>query len=246
MKMRTCINLYYHSNELNEMLNNFKNNTKNEELKNKLINFIFSSKLNEFKFIENIEIGNNIYKKEDVNAILDLLFLVKNIGNKTAHPNIEPKQSLQIISTQKLLSEFNFESFEEEIEKFITENKIITTENIFLGENESSISKPKNRVFEELISNDNDEEVDEDEHLYYHSNEYEFNNIKLNSKYNLFNKINQYINITKSQIEDKVRNIKNEQISRFNIGNLKKNAKIELILRMMKLYSMKLKILLEY
>ena len=83
--------------------------------------------------------------------------------------------------------------------------------------------------------------------LYYHSNEYEFNKIKLNTKYNLFNKINQYINITKSQIEDKIRNIKNEQISRFNIGNLKKNAKIELFLmRMMKLYSMKLKILLEY
>ena len=158
------------------------------------------------------------------------MFLVKNIGNKTAHPNIEPKQSLQIISTQKLLSEFNFESFEAEIEKFITENKIITTENIFLGEKESSISKPKNRVFEELISNDNDEEVDEDEHLYYHSNEYEFNNIKLNTKCNIFNKINQYINITKCQIEEKIRNIKNEQISRFNIGNLKKSAKIKEIM----------------
>ena len=148
------------------MLNDFKNNTKNEELKNKLINFILSSKLNEFKFIENIEIGNNIYKKEDLNAILDLLFLVKNLDNKAAHPNIEPKQSLQIISTQKLLSEFNFESFEAEIEKFITENKIITTENIFLGEKESSISETKNKVFEDIISLDNDEEIDEDENLY--------------------------------------------------------------------------------
>ena len=66
--------------------------------------------------------------------------------------------------------------------------------------------------------------------LYYHSNEYEFNKIKLNTKYNLFNKINQYINITKCQIEEKIRNIKNEQISRFNIGNLKKSAKIKEIM----------------
>ena len=40
---------------------------------------------------------------------------------------------------------------------------------------------------------------------------YEFNKIKLNTKYNLFNKINQYINITKCQIEEKIRNIKNEK-----------------------------------
>ena len=213
------------SNEFNDLLNNFRKDTKNEESKTKLINFICSSKLDQIQFIEDIKIENNIYKKEDLNAILDLLFLIKKVGNKTAHPNIELQKSLKIINMLKLLLEFNFESLGEEIFKSIIEKEAIITDKILIEEKDSSTLISKNMVFEDKISVEFDE--DEDQHLYYNLNENETNNTIPNNNYNLFNKINQYIKLSKSHIEETINNLKNSQISRFNIGIVKKNAKVD-------------------
>ena len=63
------------------------------------------------KFSENIIVDNEIFEKEDLNKILDVLFYVKNIGNIKAHPNINVDESLKSVQISNIALESEIESF---------------------------------------------------------------------------------------------------------------------------------------
>ena len=71
---------------------------------------------------------------------------------------------------------------------------------------------------------------DEDNHLYYHSCDYEFNNIVINDKYDLFNNLKKYVIMTKNEIWKNIEKLIKKQISRFSNYILKKNGNIKEII----------------
>lgn len=77
----------------------------------KIIDFICSSKLSKIHFVEEIKLKDKLFKKEDLKDILELMFLIKNVGNKTVYPYIDSEESLKIINMQKLYLEFNCQTF---------------------------------------------------------------------------------------------------------------------------------------
>ena len=132
------------------------------------------------------------------------------------------------MNTQKLLLEFNFKTLNDEITEIFNKNGIIYKNKIFKKEKKSFPSKPKNIVFEEeILDNVLEEEDNEDNYLYYHSSEYEFIDIVLNTEYNLFNNLQNDLNLIKGKIDIKIIDFKNGQFSKFKAKILKKNAKIE-------------------
>ena len=219
------------SKELYEMLNELIKNPKDNDIKVKIIDFICKSKLSKIEFIEDIKLGNDIFKKEDLNKIIELLFLIKNIGNKTAHPNIDLKESLKIINMQELPLEFNLETCCDEIIEKNYKNGIIVINGISKEQNKFS-SKSKNIIFEDEDEDGISDKIikDEDNHLYYHSCDYEFNNIILNDKYDLFNNLKKYVIMTKNEILENMKKFIKNQISRFNNYILKKNGNIKEII----------------
>lgn len=70
------------ADSLNELKSNINNN--NDGLKDKIIKLI-ASKIN-LKFIDDITIEEEIFKKEELNKILDILFFIKKFGK---YNNIE-------------------------------------------------------------------------------------------------------------------------------------------------------------
>ena len=74
------------SDEFSGMIKELKENPKDDKLKEKLMNILYSS--SKIHFIEDLIIENETFKKEELNNIIDVLFYIKKTGNKTAHPNI--------------------------------------------------------------------------------------------------------------------------------------------------------------
>ena len=68
---------------------------------------------------------------------------------------------------------------------------------------------PEDEILDKIIK-------DEDNHLYYHSYDYEFNNIILNDKYDLFNNLKKYVIMTKNEIWENMKKFIKNQISKFN------------------------------
>ena len=213
------------SSELNEMLNQLKKKKEDENLKKNIIDFISSSKLSKIHFVEDIKLEGKEFKKEDLNSILELLFLIKNVGNKTAHPNIDPEESLKIIDMKGLPLEFNCETFCDEI---IEKNYKSEISNLILSGHKEILSKQKHIAFEDDILKNIIE--DEDSDLYYHPGEYEFSGIKLNKEYDIFNNIKEYKKLTNNQIEVKIKDYINAQLPRFNEGIIKENSEIKEII----------------
>ena len=215
------------SKELYELLNKLINNPNDNDIKNKIIDFIVKSKYSKIEFIEDVKLGKNLFKKEDLNKIIDLLFIIKNIGNKTAHPNIDLQESLKIINMQGLQPDFNFESSCDEIIEKNFNNEIIIINGIPKEQNKFS-SKKKNITFEDEIFDKNI--MDEDNHLYYHSCDYKFNNVLLDCEYDLFNSLKKYETMAKNEIWKNMEEVIKKQISRFNNSILKKNGNIKEII----------------
>lgn len=206
------------SKDFNEKISKFKEKPEDKNIVEDLIKFISSTKSSKITFIEDITLGNEIYKKEDLNFILTLFFLVKSVGNKTAHPNIDPNDSLQIINIKDSPLKFRLKSFYDTI----SEKKILNNTNIFIKEKENE-SPPnfKNNIFESDIIDYLEEE--EDKHLYYHANEYGFNNTIFQKEYNLFHNLEKYMNLAKDKIQKKITEIRDQLKLIFNDGMIKKN-----------------------
>ena len=90
------------STEFSNVVNKLENDPSNEELKKKLLELIGSQ--SKIKFIDDIVIENKVFKKEELNQILDILFYIKNFGNITAHPNININNSIKMLNIQKLMN----------------------------------------------------------------------------------------------------------------------------------------------
>ena len=215
------------SNEFNEIINKFKQNPKDEKLKSEIIEYIWSSKLSKITFIEDIKIGNEIFKKEDLNAILEFFLLIKNFGNKTVHPNIDISESLKILDIKDVSLEINLDLIMNEINKLKFKNEIFIISQIPIEKKELSKELENDIFIDNIIENITD---DEDECLYYNSNKNEFSKISMKKEYNLYGNLNKYFELTRNNIEIKMEELKNEEISRLNENALKKRAKIDEII----------------
>ena len=76
------------SEEFAKTIKEYKNDPKSLKIRKKLLDMIDISSKNQF--IEDITVGDELFKKKEINCILDILFFIKKIGNKSAHPNINP------------------------------------------------------------------------------------------------------------------------------------------------------------
>ena len=213
------------SDKLKEMIDELKKNPDDEKIKEKIINFVQTS--HKLRFIDDIKIGNEIIKKEDLNVILDILFYIKNIGNKTAHPNIDIQNSMKMINIQKLPIKFKIESFFENELKTDIENEIKKRrEHEKKGEDFQIIVKSPETMATSLFDEDkiHDDIEEEDKELYYFYEEYNFDH---NVDYDLCKYLENYRNGVKNKIEEKIIKIRDELISSFNEGQLKMNPNIQ-------------------
>ena len=97
------------STELLNKLNELKINPNKKELKEEILNSInVSSKIH---FSQDLLYKGNIFQKEELNQIIDILFYIKGFGNVTAHPNINLNESLKMLSIQSLPINFEIEYF---------------------------------------------------------------------------------------------------------------------------------------
>ena len=80
-----------------------------EKLKENKVKYLNPYNIN--IFIENIKIGNDIFKKEELNSILHILFFIKEKGNITAHPNIDLNKSLKMGNTSNIPLKFEIDHF---------------------------------------------------------------------------------------------------------------------------------------
>ena len=190
------------SEELSDKLNKFKNDSKNKELKEEIIKLINSSC--DIKFSKDLIINGETLKKEELNKILDILFFIKNFGNITAHPNINIDDSLKMISIQSLPVNFEIEYFYNNNLKDKIENKIN--------------DKNKNNTLREIKLL-----IDEDDNNYYLD---EFNS-EIKSEYNISKNLEDYMKGSQSDIENKIKKIRDDLLQNFNICKIKKEVKIE-------------------
>ena len=193
--------------DLNETLLESKNSddkSVQKELKEKIIEYI-NSPYN-ISFIDDIIIGEDIFKKEELNKILDILFFIKNKGNITAHPNIDLNKILKLIKIHSMPIKFEIEHFYDSSLK----------ENI-----EKEINK-KFESIEDIYDDTSPILLNQDESIYYKLNNV---NNELKEKYNIFQNIKDYRDGAMNDIIKKITEIRDDILSRFNIPKIKKEVK---------------------
>ena len=95
------------STEFSNVVKQLENDPSNKELKKQLFELIGSK--SKIQFINDIVIGNEIIKKEELNKILDILFFIKDFGNITAYHNININKSIKMLNIQKLPLHFEID-----------------------------------------------------------------------------------------------------------------------------------------
>ena len=196
------------STDFSKFLNEFKKNPNKEGLKDEIYNFIPTSY--KIKFIDDIKINDEIFKKEDLNKILEILFFIKSTGNITVHPNIDKNESLKMNNIKNLPLKFEIDSF-------------------YDSELKSEIEKIKNNYEKTKTKEDDNlpkllEEEGEEEDIYYHLNNI---NNELGCDYNLFKNLEDYMKGLKGNIEIKIKEIRDNILSSLNIGKIKTKISIE-------------------
>ena len=183
-----------------------------EIIKQQILKYLHSNQ--KIQFIDDIVIGEDIFKKEELNKILDILFFIKNKGNIIAHPNIDLDESLKIIETPKIPLKFEIDIFynsllKEKIEEKI--NKKLKNKNLKCDDN-----------LPRLL---NDEEDEED---YYTLNS---TDLELKERYNLFKNLEDYKNGIFDELIEKIKTIRDDILSRLNISKIKKKVEIKDIIQ---------------
>ena len=157
---------------------------------------------NKIQFIEDITIGQDTFKKEELNQVLEILFFIKNRGNIIAHPNIDLEESLKMISIPIMPIKFEIDYF---------------YENFLKGKIETEIDKKFQNIYDvnlPILINDNEDD-------YYKVNNL---NIKLKEEYNLFKNIKAHKNGVMGALNDKIKKIRDNVLSQINISNIKKKC----------------------
>ena len=183
-----------------ESISKYDNN--HEEVKDNIIKLFNSPMI--IKFSENIIVDNEIFEKEDLNKILDVLFYVKNIGNIKAHPNINVDESLKSVQISSIALESEIESFY----KNFLENKFE--------------KKLKNKLCEDHLPKL--VEIKEDyEHYYYHLNNFNI----INDEHDLFKNLEDYRETSNSDIIKKIEEIRNDLLSNFLVSKMRKTVTVD-------------------
>ena len=166
------------STNLNKDLEEYRKASDESVKKNLKENMVkYLSPYQKIKFIDDIKIDGETFKKEELNQILDILFFIKNKGNITAHPNIDLNQSLKMSNISNIPLDFEIEHFyksslKEKIEMEMSKN-IENVEDIFED------------IFPLLIENN------EDDDIYYKLKTFN-TDLKNKYSYNLFKNIKNY------------------------------------------------------
>ena len=188
---------------VNLILQEFKKTTKKtaqNNLKEKLIQNLKS--FNKIIFVEDINIGEETFKKEELNQLLDILFFIKSRGNIIAHPNIDLDESLKMVNLPPMPIKFEIDYF---------------YENFLKGKIENEYNKKSENINDNnlpLLMND-------DEDNYYKLNNF---NIKIKEKNNLFKNIKDYKDGVMDDINNKIKVIRDNIITQLNICKIKDNV----------------------
>ena len=169
-------------------------------LKEKLIQNLKS--FNKIIFVEDINIGEETFKKEELNQLLDILFFIKSRGNIIAHPNIDLDESLKMVNLPPMPIKFEIDYF---------------YENFLKGKIENEYNKKSENINDNnlpLLMND-------DEDNYYTLNNF---NIKIKEKNNLFKNIKDYKDGVMDDINNKIKVIRDNIITQLNICKIKDNV----------------------
>ena len=194
------------STELSNKLNALKISPNNNKLKEEILNSInMSSKI---RFSKDLQYKGEIFQKEELNKIIDILFYIKDLGNVTAHPNINLNESLKMLSIQSLPLNFGIEYFYNNKLKEQVENKIINQ----IENNSKSLDEIVPRI------------VLKEEDNYYHLNEF---NIKIRHDYDILRNLEEYKKGINNEIVGKIKEIVNDLLKNLNICKLKTKAKTE-------------------
>ena len=188
---------------VNLILQEFKKTSEKKvqnNLKEKLIKNLKS--FNKIIFVEDINIGEETFKKEELNQLLDILFFIKSRGNIIAHPNIDLDESLKMVNLPPMPIKFEIDYF---------------YENFLKGKIENEYNKKSENINDNnlpLLMND-------DEDNYYTLNNF---NIKIKEKNNLFKNIKDYKDGVMDDINNKIKVIRDNIISQLNICKIKDNV----------------------
>ena len=188
---------------MNLILQEFKKTSEKKvqnNLKEKLIQNLKS--FNKIIFVEDINIGEETFKKEELNQLLDILFFIKSRGNIIAHPNIDLDESLKMVNLPPMPIKFEIDYF---------------YENFLKGKIENEYNKKSENINDNnlpLLMND-------DEDNYYTLNNF---SIKIKEKNNLFKNIKDYKDGVMDDINNKIKVIRDNIISQLNICKIKDNV----------------------
>ena len=192
------------STNLNKKIEEYKNSNDIEikkSLKKNIVDYL--DPFNKIIFIDDITIGQDIFKKEELNQILDILFFIKNKGNVIAHPNMDLDESLKMINIPTMPLNFEIDYFYNSSLKKTIEKEI--------GKNLETLYDDHNLP---II-------IKEDKDIYYKLNNMIFEN---EEKYNLLKHIKDFKDGVMGDIIEKITNIRDDILSRFNISRLKKDV----------------------
>ena len=195
------------STEFSIVVKQLENDPSNAELKKQLFKLIGSQ--SKIQFIDDIEIGDEIFKKEELNQILDILFFIKNFGSITAHPNINLDNSIKMLNIQKLPLNFEID--------YLYNNELKNKLQNEINVNCININAKIDNISLKLLE-------DEDE-IYYQLNKSN-DGIQTNIEYDLFKKLENYRKIDKENIINKLKTIRDNLLKNFYICKMKKEAKI--------------------
>ena len=199
------------STEFSNVVKQLENDPSNKELKKQLFELIGSK--SKIQFINDIVIGNEIIKKEELNKILDILFFIKDFGNITAYHNININKSIKMLNIQKLPLHFEIDYLYNNILNNGLKNIL---QNEIKGNFENINDKIEN-ISLKLIE-------DEDE-IYYQFNK-NISEIHTRINYDLFKNLEDYRKRFQEDIIKKVKEIRDNLLKNFDICKMKKNAKI--------------------
>ena len=195
------------STEFSIVVKQLENDPSNAELKKQLFKLIGSQ--SKIQFIDDIVIGDEIFKKEELNQILDILFFIKNFGSITAHPNINLDNSIKMLNIQKLPLNFEID--------YLYNNELKNKLQNEINVNCININAKIDNISLKLLE-------DEDE-IYYQLNKSN-DGIQTNIEYDLFKKLENYRKIDKENIINKLKTIRDNLLKNFYICKMKKEAKI--------------------
>ena len=192
---------------INSTLKEFKNasdDSAQNNLKEKLVQYL--KPFNKIYFIEDIVIGQDTFTKEELNQVLEIFLFIIRKGNITAYPNIDLNESLKMISLPTMPLKFEIDYF---------------YNNLLSGKIETKMNK-KFENTENMYDDKLPTLINDDEDYYY----YKLNNlnIKQEEKYNLYKNIKDYKDGVMDDINNKIKEIRDDILSRLNISNIKKDV----------------------